>query len=65
MKIVGRIKGGTIMKKKMIFICGIIACISLIGVGVYASMQTEKSSVQSAAAEFLKRTRGQDGKTPL
>ena len=37
------------MKKKMIFICGIIACISLIGVGVYASMQTEKSSVQSAA----------------
>ena len=37
------------MKKKMIFICGSIACISLIGVGVYASMQTEKSSVQSAA----------------
>ena len=37
------------MKKKMIFICGIIVCISLIGVEVYASMQMEKSSVQSAA----------------
>lgn len=41
-------KGRTIMKKKMIFICGIVVCISLIGVGVYASMQMEKSSVQSA-----------------